>query len=316
MTKDDDEDKDKELSGENYQTHLPRLPLPSTDECHFHSKAEFIIGGEDGSIFDFPFIGVIGFKDFYYANDRVSYLCGATLLNKRYALSAAHCFTNPDKEPVEVRFGEMDLNASVDCDARRGKCAPGPQVLGVEAVHVHPEYQPRHPHKNDLALVRLAAEVNYNEAVKPACLPTKENLRGVDLDATNGSVVVAGFGKVSNDPFDANSATLQKADLMLSSMSDCQREYARLSANDRLKKGNIDPAVQMCARCEPGNRLNVCPDTCPGDSGGPLIYKLSRGQRLQVGVTSFGYRQCGSGIPGVYTRISAYIDWIERVMHE
>lgn len=53
-------------------------------------------------------------------------------------------------------------------------------------------------------------------------------------------------------------------------------------------------------------------DTCNGDSGGPLVCRVitSRGEYRYhlVGVTSWG-RGCGT-IPGVYTDVSAYIDWI------
>lgn len=54
-----------------------------------------------------------------------------------------------------------------------------------------------------------------------------------------------------------------------------------------------------------------------GDSGGPLELdeKLSGGTLSTiVGVTSFG-KACGFvGIPGVYTRVSSYIEWIEDVV--
>lgn len=34
-----------------------------------------------------------------------------------------------------------------------------------------------------------------------------------------------------------------------------------------------------------------------------------------VGVTSYGVAGCGDGnIPGIYTRVSGYIDWIESIV--
>lgn len=51
-----------------------------------------------------------------------------------------------------------------------------------------------------------------------------------------------------------------------------------------------------------------------GDSGGPVqIRKVHNTGFLYhiVGVTSFGVL-CGSSAPGVYTRVSSYISWIEK----
>lgn len=50
-----------------------------------------------------------------------------------------------------------------------------------------------------------------------------------------------------------------------------------------------------------------------GDAGGPLHVKSWRGQYYLVGITSFG-RGCAGEIPGVYTRVSAYLDWIESIV--
>ncbi|XP_037947741.1 serine protease snake-like [Teleopsis dalmanni] len=57
-------------------------------------------------------------------------------------------------------------------------------------------------------------------------------------------------------------------------------------------------------------------DTCQGDSGGPLLMKLPNYNNIVpyiVGLTSFG-SGCAAGTPGVYTRISTYIDWIEDIV--
>jgi trypsin len=51
-------------------------------------------------------------------------------------------------------------------------------------------------------------------------------------------------------------------------------------------------------------------DTCQGDSGGPLVVGSGASVRL-VGITSFG-RGCGNAAyPGVYTRVSAFRQWLE-----
>lgn len=47
---------------------------------------------------------------------------------------------------------------------------------------------------------------------------------------------------------------------------------------------------------------------CSGDSGGPLVYN-----NKLIGVTSW-WVPCGQGYPDGYTRVSEYVDWIEKNM--
>lgn len=82
----------------------------------------------------------------------------------------------------------------------------------------------------------------------------------------------------------------------------CNQEFRPKIGRDLLQS-------QMCAGGKAGK------DSCTGDSGGPLMAKdnsnRARPYTYLAGIVSFGVQDCGSaGIPGVYTRIDQYLDWI------
>jgi secreted trypsin-like serine protease len=63
-----------------------------------------------------------------------------------------------------------------------------------------------------------------------------------------------------------------------------------------------DPLTQICA-----GDINLIKGSCRGDSGGPLMKQVD-GSWTLVGIVSYGDIGC-SGF-GVYTKVSAYYDWI------
>ena len=79
--------------------------------------------------------------------------------------------------------------------------------------------------------------------------------------------------------------------------------------------GHLDE-TQLCAGGETGK------DSCSGDSGGGLFSDMNEGtDKIErkwevVGIVSFGNSRCGSGTPGVYTKVSQYLDWIKETMNK
>ena len=96
------------------------------------------------------------------------------------------------------------------------------------------------------------------------------------------------------------SVILQKIKLPIIENERCERAFRR--------HANIGHS-QICVGGTPGE------DSCGGDSGGPLM-KVDVDEQFGpryylIGVVSFGAKRCGSNsMPGVYTRVSDYMDWV------
>lgn len=92
---------------------------------------------------------------------------------------------------VGVRLGEYDTSTDVDC---LGQLCADPVVnLGVEAKMPHENYNEKSKNRaNDIGLIRLSADVQYSEYIKPICLPTSVTYTRTP---PNSKYVSAGWGR-------------------------------------------------------------------------------------------------------------------------
>ena len=72
---------------------------------------------------------------------------------------------------------------------------------------------------------------------------------------------------------------------------------------------NFNPKYKICAGGEMGK------DSCNGDSGSSLFDVLRNStdeitRYKLVGIVSYGTGKCGRGVPAVYVKVAAHLEWI------
>ncbi|XP_066995226.2 CLIP domain-containing serine protease B4 [Anabrus simplex] len=251
-----------------------------------------IFGGKETGLLEFPWMALIG----YLIRGEIGFHCGGSLVNERYVLTAAHCVTSLPNGFVlaSVRLGEHNLDEEMDCDLETRVCAPGPLNFDVEEGVPHPQYSKK-VMKNDIAIIRLKGRVPFSQSVvRPICLPV--GLRHQNRNLDQEFLVVAGWGVTENG---TSSPVQLKVNVPVVPLAKCSVIYQKIV--------QIGPS-QLCAGGEKGK------DSCNGDSGGPLFFLGLVGEEqkaVQYGVVSFGPKYCGTeNMPGIYTRVGHYMDWI------
>ncbi|KAG7227830.1 hypothetical protein INR49_013624 [Caranx melampygus] len=228
-----------------------------------------IVGGENATARSWPWQVSIHYL--------VSHICGGTLINNQWVLTAAHCIP------------EGLANRWILYLGRETQSGPNVNEVNrtVSQIIIHPDYN-NTLLNNDIALMKLSTPVSFTEYIRPICLASNSSqfYNSTPCWAT-------GWGKLGKD--EPLPDRLQEVQIPVIGNNECSCNY--LPVEEAKITGNM-----ICAGQE--NR-----GACQGDSGGPLQCKQGS-VWIQAGITSFGVPCALAGLPEVYARVSEFQTWI------
>jgi len=239
-----------------------------------------IVGGNETYEGEVPWMSAI----YLHGGGRREFWCGGALITERHVITAAHCTKDKNKKSFlpsqfTVRVGEWDLSDQDNYSVE----------LPVTSIVAHPNFRPNGFY-NDVAIFTLKQPVQFSQYIQPICLPTG---RYSKEDFTHTLPLALGWGTTYYDGEEV--PILRGVPLPVWTNRDCDAAYFQPITE-----------VFLCAGYADGGR-----DACQGDSGGPLmLYDESVSSWLLIGIVSFGNRCAEAGYPGVYTRLTHFIDWI------
>ncbi|WP_190812639.1 S1 family peptidase [Saccharopolyspora pogona] len=206
--------------------------------------------------------------------------CGASLVDKQWLVTAAHCVEGQQPSKVQYRIGSTDRTS-------------GGELVKPDKFVAHPKSTQKQA-GNDVATGYDIAMVHLSQPVKA---------QPIKISATppqpGTAVQLLGWGQTCGMPKCGEPpVTLKELATKTIAASNCT------SSQDP-----FDATRELCIDNQKG-KVNAC----YGDSGGPAVVQEDDGLAL-VGATSRGQAENCAEKPGIYSNLVAHTDWINETIN-
>ncbi|XP_051271748.1 elastase-1-like isoform X2 [Dicentrarchus labrax] len=210
----------------------------------------------------------------YYSDGSYHHFCGGTLIRRGWVMTAAHCMYSSSS--LRVVLGDLILHNSDGTE----------QFRSVINVYIHPEWN------NNSISSGLSSEASLTRYVRLASLPPLG-----EILLHNSPCYITGYGRTSTGG--AMPTRMRQAYLPVVDHETCT------------SSGWWGSTVKTTMICAGGGAQSGC----NGDFGGPLSCRIDNSWYVH-GIASFvsGMGCNAPQKPTVFTRVSAYITWMNLVM--
>jgi secreted trypsin-like serine protease len=236
----------------------------------------YIVGGKEVIPNSLPWYVSIQYEE--------EHICSGTLIDDRHILTSASCFQKSFIPiPYSVVLGAHDLSNSI----RR---------ISIDRFIFHSDYNVK-TSENNIGLIRLSERIqSFSDYITPACL-----FRSIRLPNISNTLIVAGWRTMEIGKCSVR-ITNELRQTILTAMDDCS---------------GVDPKYDFKKQLCVGRKDSNC-DLCQGDSGSGLFEKQKHDtdRWILTGIVSCGCENASQCYPGVYTRVSAYYDWIQNTIEQ